>query len=115
MSQATRILLALVLGITAGIFGATFAPTTALTLTDVAQPVGTAWLNALRMTIVPLVVSLLVTGIAATAQAARASKLATRAIVMFLVLLWISSALGALLMSAVMLTLASLRLARERR
>ena len=46
------------------------------------------------MTIVPLVTSLLITGIAATAERAKASKLATRAFVTFIVLLWVSSALG---------------------
>jgi Na+/H+-dicarboxylate symporter len=49
------------------------------------------WLNALRMTIVPLVVSLLVTGIAASAVAARASKLAARSMIMFVVILWLAT------------------------
>ncbi len=40
----------------------------------IAEPIGTAWLNALQMTIVPLVVSLLVTGVAATAEAACAGR-----------------------------------------
>lgn len=95
MSQATRILLALALGLAAGIALAAQAPGAVDQAVGVAQPIGTMWLNALRMTIVPLVVALLVTGIAATAQAARASKLAFRAIVLFLVVLWISSATGA--------------------
>jgi Na+/H+-dicarboxylate symporter len=97
MSQATRILLALIVGLALGVAGAAWAPATALAWADYAQPVGTAWLNALRMTIVPLVVALLVTGIAATAEAARASTLATRSILLFLVLLWISSGIAALL------------------
>ncbi|WP_188053813.1 dicarboxylate/amino acid:cation symporter [Sphingosinithalassobacter sp. CS137] len=97
MSQATRILLSLLAGLALGIATTAAWPERALDFVDVAQPIGTAWLNALRMTIVPLVVALLVTGIAATAEAARASRLATRAIVLFLVLLWISAAIGALL------------------
>jgi len=97
MSQASRILLALIAGLLAGIAGAALVPSLALSATHYAQPIGTAWLNALQMTIIPLVVALLVTGIAATAEAARASRLASRAIILFLVLLWISSALGALL------------------
>lgn len=48
------------------------------------EPVGTLWLNALKMTIVPLVVALLVTGITATADAARAGKLAGRAVATFI-------------------------------
>lgn len=96
MSQPMRILLALVAGIAAGIALAAMRPDAALAGTAVAQPIGTMWLNALRMTIVPLVVALLVTGVAATARAARASKLAGRAILVFMICLWTSSALGAL-------------------
>lgn len=94
MSQATRIFLSLVLGLAAGIATAAYAPTGALRAADWVQPIGTMWLHALQMTIVPLVVSLLVTGIAASAAAARASRLAGRAFATFVVLLWVSSALG---------------------
>jgi proton glutamate symport protein len=96
MSQPMRILFALIVGIAAGIALAAWRPDAAVAGTAVAQPIGTMWLNALRMTIVPLVVALLVTGVAATASAARASRLAGRAIVVFLICLWMSSALGAL-------------------
>ncbi|MEI9850587.1 MAG: dicarboxylate/amino acid:cation symporter [Sphingomonas sp.] len=70
-------------------------PAGALAAAGWVEPVGNAWLNALRMTIVPLVVALLVTGIAATAEAARAGRVAGRAIALFLVILWASSAIGA--------------------
>src|SRR3546814_11440488 len=49
------------------------------------------------MTIVPRVVSLLVTGIGASAEASRASRLAGRALILFIVLLLISSALAMVL------------------
>ncbi len=94
MSQPTRIFLSLILGLAIGVAAAAFAPQGALAAADLVQPIGTIWLHALQMTIVPLVVSLLITGIAATAEAARASSLAGRAFVTFIVLLWISSALG---------------------
>ncbi|MBA15171.1 MAG: sodium:dicarboxylate symporter [Sphingomonas sp.] len=97
MSQTTRILLSLIVGLVIGIVWAAQSPEGALAATAYVQPIGTAWLNALRMTIVPLVVSLLVVGIAATAEAARASRLATRAIILFMVMLWISAILGAVL------------------
>lgn len=97
MSQPTRILLALIAGLILGALGAAYIPQTALMLAEWVQPIGTMWLHALQMTIVPLVVSLLITGIAATAERAAVSKLATRAFVTFIVLLWISSALGGLL------------------
>jgi Na+/H+-dicarboxylate symporter len=94
MSQPTRIFLALIAGLAIGIAAAALAPQGAVTAADWVQPVGTMWLHALQMTIVPLVVSLLITGIAATAEAAKASRLAGRAFIWFIVLLWVSSALG---------------------
>jgi Na+/H+-dicarboxylate symporter len=44
----------------------------------VAQPIGTLWLRALQMTIIPLVAALLVMGISQMAQAARAGAVARR-------------------------------------
>src|SRR5918999_592411 len=97
MSQATRILVALALGLLAGIAGAKWGGAWVADAVTVAEPIGGVWLNALQMTIVPLVVALLITGIAASAEAARAGRLATRALVLFVVLLWISSIAAALL------------------
>jgi Na+/H+-dicarboxylate symporter len=97
MSQATRILLSLVLGLVGGIALAAFAPGAVEPVADVAEPIGTAWLNGLQMTIVPLVVALLVTGIAATAQAASAGRLAGRAIGLYLAMMTASAVLAALL------------------
>ena len=97
MSQPVRILLALVLGLILGIFCASWTPLWIDRTISVAEPIGGMWLNALRMTIVPLVVALLITGIAASAEAARAGKLAARALILFVVLLWISSVAAALL------------------
>lgn len=97
MSQATRILAALILGLLAGIGMAAWSPGPAMQIAGWVAPVGKLWLNALQMTVVPLVVALLVTGIAATAEAARAGRLAARAIITFIILLWSSATLGALL------------------
>jgi Na+/H+-dicarboxylate symporter len=97
MSQPTRILLALVVGLLLGIASAATGGGWVEGAVSIAEPIGGMWLNALRMTIVPLVVSLLVTGIAASAEAARAGKLASRALVLFVVLLWISAIAAALL------------------
>ena len=97
MSQPTRILLALIAGLSLGLLSAAVKGDWVATVIMVAEPIGGLWVNALQMTIVPLVVSLLITGIAASAEAARASRLAGRALILFIVLLWISSALGAVL------------------
>jgi Na+/H+-dicarboxylate symporter len=97
MSQTSRILTALIAGLAIGIAVAAIEPGWTASLIAVAQPIGTAWLNGLQMTIVPLVVALLVTGVAASAEAARAGRLTARAIVTFIALLWFASALAALL------------------
>lgn len=97
MSQPLRIFLSLIGGLAIGIFWASQSPSGAQDAAAIAQPIGTAWLNALRMTIVPLVVALLVTGIATAAEAARANKLAARAFITFITILWTSAALGAFL------------------
>ena len=102
LSQPTRILLALILGLGAGIASVAWGGAWVGTAVATAEPVGGMWLNALQMTIVPLVVSLLITGIAASAEAARASRLATRALILFVGLLWVSSIMAALLTPALL-------------
>lgn len=97
MSQPARILIALVLGLAAGIAAVAIGGAWVDRAIGIAEPIGGMWLNALRMTIVPLVVSLLVTGIAASAAAARANKLAARALILFIALLWASALTAALL------------------
>jgi Na+/H+-dicarboxylate symporter len=97
MSQPTRILLSLIAGLILGALLAAFAPSAALTAAAWAQPIGQAWLNGLQMTIVPLVVALLITGVAATAEAAQAGRLAGRAIALYVVVLFLSAVAAAIL------------------
>ena len=97
MSQPTRILLSLIVGLAIGALLAAYAPAAALAAADVAQPIGQAWLNGLQMTIVPLVVALLITGVAATTEAAQAGRLAGRAIALYSVLMFLSAVAAALL------------------
>jgi len=100
--QPLRILLALVMGLAVGIALSAKAPDAAAHGITYVAPVGTLWLNALRMAILPLVVGLLVSGIAQTAEAARAGRIAGRAIALFLIILWTSSILAALLTPALL-------------
>lgn len=102
LSQPTRILLALILGLAIGIVAMSTGQTWTEGAANIAEPIGSLWLNALQMTIVPLVVSLIITGIAGAAEAARASRLATRALVLFAGLLLASSILAAVLTPALL-------------
>jgi len=67
-------------------------------LIAIAEPVGTLWLQALKMTILPLVAGLLFTGIVETAAAARAGAMARRTLGFIAGLLALSTVIGALLM-----------------
>lgn len=96
MSQASRILIALVAGVVAGILLSGHAPGAAATVLAVTRPVGNAWLHALQMVIVPLIVALLVVGIAATTEAARAGRIAARALATFVAILWAVTAMSAI-------------------
>lgn len=100
-SQMTvRILLALVAGL---VLGAALADQPYLEqVLAVADPVGGIWLDALRMTIVPLVFSLLVVGISSAAGTAAAGGTAGRALALFAVLLTASALFSALAVTGVL-------------
>jgi len=84
MSLTVRIFLALVLGLGTGIvLAALAAPGVTLGVAQVAEPIGNIWLDALQMTIIPLVFALLFTGIASAAGTASASARAARALLWF--------------------------------
>jgi Na+/H+-dicarboxylate symporter len=95
MSQATRILLALVLGLAIGTGAVALDRPAALAATSISAPVGNAWLHGLQMVIVPLVVGLLVTGVGAGADAARAGRIAGRAVACFVAVLWATTLMAA--------------------
>jgi len=51
------------------------------------EPLGTLWMNGLRMTVLPLIVSLLVVGVVSATSAAQVGKLGARAFGLFLAML----------------------------
>lgn len=102
MSNATRILLALFIGLALGVFAAAQAPVIGVQTAYWLDIVGSLWLNGLRMTVVPLVVALLVTGIVKSAEAARAGPMAARTVFWVVCLMIISAVLGAVLTPALL-------------
>lgn len=79
--------------------GATAAATDAPALraaVRLVEPLGALWVAAIRMTLVPLVVSLLVTSVAGVADVRAVGRLGARAIGWFLALLTISALVAAL-------------------
>jgi proton glutamate symport protein len=95
---SARILAGLALGLFAGAVLA--GGPTSSTMLSVLQPIGKLWLDALTMTVVPLVFSLLVTGIVSAADSASGGRTAPRALMWFALLL-----VGACLVSAALTTL----------
>ncbi|WP_322964631.1 dicarboxylate/amino acid:cation symporter [Sphingomonas fuzhouensis] len=95
MSRATLILLSLAAGLLVGVGLSAVSPGAAGYGLLVAGPVGTLWLNGLQMTVIPLVVTLLITGVAATAEAAQAGRIAARAIATFLALVTLTATMAA--------------------
>jgi proton glutamate symport protein len=96
MSQSLKVLLALLLGAVVGLVLARVDAGAAEATAAAVQPIGRLWLNALQMTIVPLVVSLLVIGVAAASDALASGRLARDAMAWFVGLLAFASAAAAL-------------------
>ncbi|MEO7240755.1 MAG: cation:dicarboxylase symporter family transporter [Sphingomicrobium sp.] len=90
-----RILLALVFGLAAGGAAAALAIAPDGPVVTVAQLVGGLWVDGLRMTIVPLVFGLIVSGICAAGEAAAAGAIARRALILFAVLLLLAGGFAA--------------------
>ncbi len=98
MKKALIILIALVLGVMIGLFVGPRSPS----MVDAAGVVGNMWLNALRMTVIPLVFTLLIVGIGKAAAMARAGRMTGKAIGFMIFILWCSSAMAALLTPALL-------------
>lgn len=99
---ALLLLGALVLGMVLGILAAGAGDSLKAPLVAAAGLVGGLWLDALRMTVIPLVVALLVVGIVGGADAARAGGLAARAVAWFLGFYLFSALFGAVMTPALL-------------
>ena len=91
-------LAALVVGLLLGLFAGAWPAGSRDAALSVASFIGTLWLNGLKMTVIPLVVTLLVTGVARSAEAARAGKIAARSVMWIVIVCTVSAVFGALVM-----------------
>lgn len=89
-----RLLAGLAIGLAAGIM---IGGRPGAVIGAVLQPVGALWLDALTMTVVPLVFGLLVTGVASASRSAAAGSTTTRALVLFAVILTVACLVAAAL------------------
>ena len=98
MSFGTRVVIGLVAGLAVGALLAAINNPSLLQIISALEPIGTLWLDALRMTVIPLIVSMLITGIVSAAETAATGRVATRALVLFVIGLTAAGILAAVLM-----------------
>ena len=87
MKESTRVLLALVAAILLGVLIAASHNASLIRAADAIAPIGTLWVNGIRMTVIPLVVSLLITGVASVSDIKSIGRLGGRTLVTFVLLL----------------------------
>ena len=87
MSLTTRVLIALVAGLALGLLVSASGNATLVAAARWIEPLGTLFINAIRMTVIPLVVGSLVAGIAAAPNPAALGRIGGRAFIWFIVTL----------------------------
>lgn len=96
MSLTTKVLLALAAGLGVGI-GISLSDAPALkAIVPLVEPLGTLWINAIRMTVVPLVVGSIIVGVTAAPDPRTIGRIGGRALVLFVILLVAGGAFAAL-------------------
>ena len=84
MSLTVRVLIGLMAGLLLGVALSTSESDAVRRIADVVEPIGTLWVNAIRMTVVPLIVSSLIAGIAAAPDPGSVGRTGGRALVIFI-------------------------------
>ena len=87
MKEGTRVLVALGAGLAGGAAIAASGNAGLLHAAESIAPIGTLWINAIRMTIIPLVVSLLITGVAGASDIRAIGRIGGRTLLTFFLLL----------------------------
>jgi Na+/H+-dicarboxylate symporter len=87
MKESTRVLLALGAGLGGGIAVAASGNPKLLHAAEAIAPVGVVWINAIRMTVIPLLVALVITGVAGAADLRVIGRIGGRTLLVFLVLI----------------------------
>lgn len=105
MSLSTRVLIALVAGIGIGLVLSAADPATTRVVISAIEPVGALFVNAIRMTVIPLVVSSLIVGIATSDSGAAVARIGGRGFAVFLALLVAAGLLSAVVSPPVFATL----------
>lgn len=97
VASATRILAGLLAGLALGMLLSALAPPLGARIASVTEAFGVLWVNAIRMTVLPLVLALLVVGVGGMHDAHRVGRLGLRALALCAALLLGAALLVALL------------------
>ena len=87
MRESTRVLVALGAGLAGGAVVAASGNARLLDAALAITPIGVLWINAIRMTVIPLVVALLITGVASAADLRAIGRIGGRTLLVFFLLL----------------------------
>src|SRR4051812_9471643 len=96
MSLTTRVLLGLIAGFLVGLALTNVAASIAAPVLAVVTPIGTIFINLIRMTVIPLVVSMLVASVGATGASAALGRTGARAALLAILLLLVTAAVTVL-------------------
>src|ERR1019366_6667938 len=91
MSLALKVLLALVCGLALGLGIASSGSPALAHLVPFIEPVGTLWVSAIRMTIIPLGVASLIVGVGGAADPRSVGRIGVRALVLFVAILSVAT------------------------
>jgi proton glutamate symport protein len=97
MSLTTRVLIALIAGVGVGVAVASSGSPRLVSAALAIEPLGTLWINAIRMTVIPLVVGSLIVGITSAPDAKSIGRVGRGAIVFFVVTLFVAAAYASLI------------------
>jgi len=87
MKESTGVLVALVAAILLGAIISASGSIPLTTIADAIAPIGTLWVNAIRMTVIPLVISLLITGVASASDVKAIGRIGGRSLLVFVLLI----------------------------
>src|SRR3954464_12121598 len=87
MKESTRVLVTLGAGVVGGVLIGASGSDSLLRAADSIAPIGALWVNAIRMTVIPLVISLLITAVASASDVKSIGRLGGRTLLVFLLLL----------------------------
>jgi Na+/H+-dicarboxylate symporter len=95
--SAVHVLIGLCAGLLFGAIASVSGPTAPAAVVAALEPVGTVFVNAIRMTVIPLIVASLIAGVASTTDTRTLTRIGTRGLAFFAVLVFGAAAITAMI------------------